>query len=80
MLRWIFRRGAHTLTCELDARGRHTFEVSLVPHWNVSGGVVERFGDALSAMERHAAIARALRHAGWVVVAHASPEFVAAAA
>lgn len=72
MLRWVFARNGRTLTCELDARGRHTFDVSLVPHWNLSASVVERFHDAVAAMERHAALARALREAGWVVVNHAA--------
>ena len=80
MLRWVFQRGDRMLTCELDARSRHTFEVCLVPHWNVSASVVQRFGDAVAAMESHAALARALRHAGWVVVKHASPDFLQAAA
>jgi len=79
MLRWVFSRGGHTLTCELDARARHTFDVSLIPHWDVSGSVVERFGDAVRAMERHAAIVRALRHAGWALVEHVAPGHARAA-
>jgi hypothetical protein len=79
MLRWVFSRNGHTLTCELDARARHTFDVSLIPHWDVSGSVVERFGDAVGAMERHAAIARALRRSGWVVVEHAAAGYATAA-
>jgi hypothetical protein len=80
MLRWVFRRANQFLTCELDVRAPHTFDVCIVPHWDVSGSVVERFGDAVAAMERHAAIARALRRAGWTVVEHASPDFMPAAA
>ena len=79
MLRWVFQRGEWTVTCELDLRGPHTFDVCLVPHWDVSGTVIESFGDAVTAMERHAELARALRHAGWVVVEHASTLAQAAA-
>ena len=72
MLRWVFIRNGRMLTCELDARARHTFDVSLIPHWNISASVVERFGNAVAAMERHAALAGALRDAGWTVVDHAA--------
>ena len=80
MVRWIFQRGGHLLTCEVDARSRHTFDVSVVPHWDVSSAVVERFDHAVTAMERHAAIAQSLRSHGWQVVRHATAHDRAAAA
>ena len=54
--------------------------LSLIPHWNVSASVVERFGNAVISMERHAALARALRDAGWTVVDHAAAGDLQAAA
>jgi hypothetical protein len=72
MLRWVFRRNTQMLTCEVDAASRR-WDVCLVPHWDVGGSVVERFETPLSALERHAEIARQLRAAGWAVVAYAPP-------
>jgi hypothetical protein len=80
MLRWIFVRHGHALTCEVDARTPHTFDVSVVPHWDVSSAVVERYDHAVTAMERHAGIAADLRAAGWVLVRHAAADQLATAA
>ena len=71
LIRWVFYRDGHALTCEVDARGERSFEVSMVPHWNGSAATVERFAGVVAAMERHASIARALRGQGWRVVDHA---------
>lgn len=70
MLRWVFRRDTETLTCEVDAAGNR-WEVCIVPHWDVAESVIERFDTPLSALERHADIARRLRDAGWSVVDYA---------
>ncbi|MBI4265916.1 MAG: hypothetical protein HY657_16190 [Acidobacteria bacterium] len=66
-LRWVFRRGAETLTCEVDATGSR-WEVCVVPHWDVAATVIERFKTPISALERHAEIAHALREVGWTLV------------
>jgi hypothetical protein len=65
MLRWTFTRNHDALTCELDANAPGNYEVSVVPHWNVSATAVERFDGAASAFERHAELARYLRETGW---------------
>lgn len=65
MLRWVFRRQHHAITCEIDARGDRTFEVCLVPHWDVSASTIERFDAVHRALERHAELALRLRDAGW---------------
>jgi len=66
VLRWVFRRDGRAITCEIDADRTHTFEVSIVPHWDVSASVVERFDAARHAFLRHAEMVRRLRDAGWV--------------
>jgi hypothetical protein len=70
MLRWLFRRGAATLTCEVDATARHRFDVCIVPHWNVAASSIERFDTLIAALERHAEIANHLRQKGWTVADH----------
>jgi hypothetical protein len=42
MLQWVFTRNGAVLTCELDANGG-SYEVCVVPHWNVSSATIERF-------------------------------------
>lgn len=66
MLRWVFQRNHEAITCEIDASGDRAYDVCIVPHWNVSAAVVERFDAAYGAFERHAEVARHLRDAGWV--------------
>ena len=64
---WVFRRNDETLTCDVDISGGRCYEVYVVPHWDVSQAVVERFRAPLSAFERHAEIARRLRASGWMM-------------
>jgi hypothetical protein len=40
--------------------------VCVLPHWNLSDSMVERFNAPASALRRHAEIASQLREAGWV--------------
>ena len=53
LLRWVFRRGNHLVTCQLDREGREAaYMLSLVPHWDVRQAVVmcrSRGGDHLVA-------------------------------
>ena len=65
VLRWVFRQDDRAITCEIDANGP-TFDVCVVPHWNVSASLVERYGAVHSAFQRHAEVARELRDAGWI--------------
>lgn len=65
VLRWVFTQNDRAITCEVDARGS-AFDVCVVPHWNVSGTIVERYGAVHTACQRHAEVARELRDAGWV--------------
>src|SRR5688500_12408862 len=65
MLRWVLLRHANAITCEVDFAGDHQYEVSVVPHWDVSATAIERFDSAPHALERHAELALSLRQAGW---------------
>jgi hypothetical protein len=75
MLRWVFHRGGHVLTCAVEATAdRSSYDVCVFPHWNVSLGTVERFAAAGGALQRHAVIASRLREAGWVAQYSATHE------
>lgn len=80
MVRWVFHRDGRAITCEVDVHGTQSYDVTLIPHWDSSGAVTERFDRPIPAMERHASIARSLRDRGWVVVDHAVPNYVGIAA
>ena len=67
ILRWIFLRGTRVLTCEIRSFGK-TYDVSVVPHWDVSASVIESFERPASALRRHAEIASYFRQAGWSLV------------
>lgn len=66
LLRWVFQQNRRALTCAIDVADEGTFEVSLVPHWNLSHATIESFKTAASAFARHAEIALKLRQGGWV--------------
>ena len=78
VLRWIFERNEMTLTCEVNATGGHRYDVCVIPHWDVSQGVVAKFHSPLAAFERHAEIARQLRAGGWMVTARGKAPGIAA--
>lgn len=66
-LRWVFRRGSDALTCAVEtAVARSSFDVCVLPHWNLAVGTVEHFNVPEGALRRHAEIASRLRQAGWV--------------
>jgi len=74
VLRWIFRRGNHLITCQLTkAMSSGRYILSLVPHWDRAQGDSETFDSGLGALHRHAVIARSLRDSGWKVVAYTGP-------
>ena len=80
MLLWVLQSGANAITCELDARDDQSYEVCVVPHWDPSATVIERFQTPMLAVERHADIARRLRDNGWIVIDHVVPRSLNAAA
>jgi hypothetical protein len=66
ILRWVFQRGPETLTCAVGRGNPLSYDVCVLPHWNLSDSTVERFDAPASALRRHAEIASRLRQAGWV--------------
>ena len=67
ILRWVFHRGADTLTCAVGVTGdQSSYEVCVLPHWSLSDAAIEHFGSPEGALRRHAEIAVHLRQAGWV--------------
>ena len=80
ILRWVFLRGTKALTCEVRVCGRQTYDVCVVPHWDVSSPVIERFKHPASALRRHAEIAWYFRQAGWSLVRDGTDQTAGAAA
>ncbi len=71
LLRWVFRRGAHIVTTQLDREGQQAaYTLSLVPHWDVRQAVVQTFDAGVTAFRRHAALADELRQHGWTLAAY----------
>ena len=68
ILRWVFLRDSKTLTCEVRVCGNRTYDVCVVPHWDVSSSVIETYERPASALRRHAEIAWYFRQAGWSLV------------
>jgi hypothetical protein len=79
ILRWIFRRGTNALTCEIRVNGTHSHDVCVVPHWDLSSAVIERYDRPARALWRHAEIARRFREAGWTLIRAGSDHASAAA-
>lgn len=70
LLRWVFERGNHKITCRVDQRpDDNTFMLSLVPQAS-GAGLAETFTSAWSAFQRHALIASELRRSGWTLAAY----------
>jgi len=69
VLRWVFQKGDKSLTCLLQRSGADSsYDICVVPHWDVTSAVVEETETPIRAFCRHAEIALALRTAGWSVV------------
>ena len=80
MLHWVLQRDANAITCQLDARNDGCYEVCVVPHWDPSSAVIERFDTPARAFLCHAEIAHRLRDIGWMVIDHVATDRVHAAA
>jgi len=65
LLRWTFSKGVRSITCQIENDPRGSYDVCVVPHWDVSSTVVEVEQEPIGAFRRHADIARQLRAAGW---------------
>ena len=69
-LRWQFRMKNRLLTCGIAKTPAAGYSVVTVPHHNVHKGTVEIYQDLVSALQRHAAIATALRADGWSIASY----------
>jgi hypothetical protein len=67
------------LTCEISINGSQSYDVCVVPHWDISSSVVEAYDRPAAALGRHAEIAWYLREAGWARVCDATGDNSAAA-
>lgn len=67
VLSWVFRRDRQTITCAVDASADGSFELCLIPHWDVSMSVIEPCQSPSKALLRHAEMALQLRDSGWTV-------------
>ena len=66
LLRWTFSKGTRSITCQLENDPRaESYDICVVPHWDVSSAIVEAAHEPIGAFRRHADIARRLRAAGW---------------
>jgi hypothetical protein len=52
----------------VNARTPSSYDVCIVPHWDVSAAAVETLATPGRALQRHAEIAKQLRECGWHVV------------
>ena len=68
LVSWIFHRNGHALTCQVD-RGPTplSYDVCIVPHWDVAATAVETVKSPIQALQRHAEIAKQLQEAGWLL-------------
>ena len=71
LLRWVFQRGNHLVTCQLEREGRQAaYILSLVPHWDVRQTVTSTFDAAAGAFRGHASVADHLRSEGWTLASY----------
>src|SRR5262249_352056 len=68
ILRWTFRRDEEAVVCELGLNSDDSaYELRVDPPASGSTATTEQFDDAMSALERHAAIERVLVKEGWLL-------------
>jgi hypothetical protein len=80
MLRWILGHETGAITCQLNVRGTHSYEVCVVPHWDPALAVIEHYDAPTRALLRHADLVRDLREGGWTVIDHVAADGMHAAA
>lgn len=79
-LRWSLQHRNATITCQLDVRGSRSYELCVVPHWDPTLAVIERYEAPARAFLRHAEVAGLLRERGWTVIDHVSADRLQGAA
>ena len=66
VLRWTFLGKGRTLTCEIMVNGSHSYDVCVIPHWDVASSIIEPYDSLASALSHHAEFASRLRETGWM--------------
>jgi hypothetical protein len=72
IVQWEFERGDRHVTCMVQTAPSSSYEVAIVPLWDVGCSAVETFDSQSAALHRHAAIAADLREAGWALAAYSA--------
>lgn len=73
LVRWEFARAHQHLMCAIRSTpADSSFELAIVPLWDVGRAAIETFSTATAALRRHAAVAADLRDAGWTVASYTS--------
>jgi hypothetical protein len=67
---WLDPSEKNSITCQLDVRSDWSYELCVVPHWDPSAALIERFSAPTPALLRQAEVTQCLREQGWVVIAH----------
>ena len=80
MRRWILEQDGSAIACHLDARSNRSFEICILPRWDPSSAIIERFDALTTARLRHAEVSRHLRENGWIVIDQVAADHVHAAA
>jgi hypothetical protein len=64
-LRWVFVRRGRMVTCEIRVNWGQTYDVCVVPHWDIASSAIEAYERPGDALRRHAEIAWHLHESGW---------------
>jgi hypothetical protein len=67
-LHWLYVRGNHALSCDVDVRGEGVYVLTLLPLWSPEDEVTETFRRPGDALRRHAELIKQLQDAGWLMV------------
>jgi hypothetical protein len=62
---WTFHRGSQSLICAVEEITKASYEVCVLPSWNIELATVEHFTDSGAAFRRHAEISLRFREVGW---------------
>jgi hypothetical protein len=65
LVKWIFVRNGQMFTCEVRANREHSYDLCIVPHWDIDATVIEPYSRCAEALQRHAEVAASFRDAGW---------------
>jgi hypothetical protein len=67
------------LTCEILVNGPSSYDVCVIPHWDVGSSVIEEYEGSSVALCRHADLVSHFRETGWVRLSESDQDGPAAA-